>query len=101
MIVTFFKIFRSCKNDFKSLAVIIVSARSRLIRLPREIVSLLIYQTPIQTGGFLVFSVFGMTIAKDQITALLVQVVVMLAPRGTTPFVRTRSGPGVPLRVRP
>src|ERR1043166_3496559 len=69
-----------------------------LVRLPWRVCSRLIYQTPIQTGSFAVWFIFAMAIAKDQVTALFVEIIVML-PRDAVPFAGTGAGERVPLSI--
>src|SRR5437667_2500783 len=78
--------------------VIVSRAGMRFIRLPRGVLSRAVHQTEIQTGGLFVLLIFGMPIAKDEIPALLVEIVIMLA-RSPAPFVGIGCRPRVPLSV--
>src|SRR5881394_2910611 len=56
------------------------------IGLPGRIQPFCVYQTPIQAGRFFVWLVLGMAVTKNEVSTLIVQIVVVLAAWGPVPF---------------
>src|SRR5437773_2040531 len=85
------------QNGSKS-SVIVRCSGMRLVRLPRRVIPGIVHQSEVETGRLFVPLIFSMPIAKDEVPALLVEIVVMLA-WGSAPFAGTRCRPRVPLGV--
>src|SRR5690349_1970525 len=79
--------------------VVVGGARMGLSGLPGGILAVGVQQAPVEARSFLIRSVLRVAVAKDEVAAILVQVVVMF-PRNAVPFAGGRSSPGVPLTVR-